>query len=76
MTNIEDEQWITHHPDNSITLDAYAGMSREELKQRCRDLCINLDLWRFIAMEVYRSGPDLPAHYRKKLDALVATYED
>lgn len=76
MTKIEDEEWITHHADNRITLDAYAGMSREDLKQLCRDLCDNLDLWRFIAMEVYRSGDKLPEHYRKKLDALVATYED
>ena len=74
---IEDEQWCSKNPDGSISLDPWAGMTREELKERCGELIRALDEWHFIAMIAAEEGKDaLPPHWRKKLDDMIEAYRD
>jgi hypothetical protein len=71
------ETFVIHNPDGSISLDAYAGMSRDELKTRCGELCRELNEWHFIAMELFDGGKDsLSPAAREKVERLVEAYKD
>lgn len=75
--DIEKETFVINNADGSISLDAYAGQSREELKTRCRELCSSLSEWHTIAMVLAKHGKDgLWPEARKKVDDLIEAYRD
>lgn len=73
----ERETFVINNEDGSVSLDPYAGKSREELKQRCGELCRALDDWQRIAMVLAEEGKDgLWPDARKELDDLIEAYKD
>lgn len=74
---IENETFVIHNADGSVSLDAYAGMTREELKAQCSVLCMALNEWQFIAMNLFENGKDrLPQQSRQKVERLIEAYSD
>lgn len=74
---IEKETFIINNRDGSVSLDAYAGMSREDLKTRCRELCRELDKWQHLGMSLYEDGKDSLSDCQKtKIRALIEAYRD
>lgn len=75
-----DETFVINNPDGSISLDAYAGKSREELKQRCRELAMALNDWQFAAISAATDGANslesVREPYRSKIAALIEAYRD
>lgn len=77
MTEIADETFVTNNPDGSISLDAYAGKTREELKERCRELVRAVSDWQMIAMGLHEYGRSgLSEDDLAKLDRLIEGYRD
>lgn len=77
MTEISKETFVVDNPDGSISLDAYAGKTREELKERCRDLVRAVDDWQMIAMHLHEYGrTGLSQDDKDKLDRLIEAYRD
>ena len=74
------ESFVTTNPDGSVTLDAYAGKFRDELKSRCRELCSALNEWQFIAMEAATAHgnclSNVPEHARTKIANMIEAYRD
>ena len=71
------ETFVINNPDGSISLDAYAGKSRDELKMRCGELCRALGEWHFIAMALFEAGKDRLSDYqRDKIEKLIEAYKD
>lgn len=71
------ETFVTDHPDGSVSLDAYAGKTREELKQRCRELVQAVDCWQMIALHLHEYGrAGLSEDDLGKLDHLIEAYRD
>lgn len=71
------ERFVTDNPDGSISLDAYAGKSRGELKEHCRELCRALVDWQMIAMQCYELGRNgLSEEDRIKVETLISAYSD
>lgn len=74
---IEDEKWVTDNEDGSISLDAYAGWTRDRLKERCRELGSHLMRWQMIAMACYEGGKGgLSEDDRRKVESLIEAYSD
>jgi hypothetical protein len=75
--SIELETFVINNPDGSISLDAYAGKSRDELKEHCRELCMALGNWQMIAIVLAGRGKDgLRLEDRDKLERLIEAYQD
>jgi hypothetical protein len=74
------ETWVTHNPDGSISLDAYAGWSRDQLKDRCRELCMAMEDWQFTAMSAATDGANslqnVREPYRSKIAERIEAYSD
>lgn len=65
------------HPDGTVSLDPYACKTRQELKNRCGELCHALSDWQMIAMTLSVKGrDDLSSEERDKLDRLIDAYRD
>lgn len=77
---IADETWVTNNPDGSISLDAYAGKSRDELKDRCSELLMALEDWRFTAVSAATDGgntiENVREPYRSKIAQVIEAYSD
>jgi len=77
---VSHESFVTTNPDGSVTLDAYAGKTREELKARCRELSMALNEWQFIAMETATAHgnclSNVPEHARAKIANMIEAYRD
>lgn len=74
---IERETFVINNLDGSISLDAYAGKSREELKERCGELGRAISDWQHIAMVLATYGKDvLSPPDRDKIDQLIEAYRD
>ncbi len=74
---INQEKFVIDNPDGSVSLDPYAGMSREELKTNCGHLCCALDSWQHIAMTLYESGKErLSVDQTAKVTKLIEAYRD
>ena len=75
-----DEQWVTDNGDGSVTLDTYAGWSRDKLKQRCRELCRAVDKWQFAAMHAATNGSNsieqVQEPYRSHVANMIDAYSD
>jgi len=72
-----DETFVVNNPDGSISLDADAGLSREDLKRRCSHLRSALLDWQMIAMHLAEFGKSgLAAEDLKKVETLVEGYRD
>ena len=75
-----DEKWYNDHGNGTVSLDAYAGWPREKLKQRCRELCMSVDEWQFIAMHAARDGSNSIEQVREparsKIARMIAAYSD
>lgn len=77
MTEIQKETFVINNPDGSVSLDAYAGQTREQLKRRCGELCMVVGEWQAIAMVLSEHGRDgLWPDAMKKLDDLIEAYKD
>ena len=81
VLDVSEEKFVTHHPDdNSVSLDPYAGLSREQLKKLCYELSRALTDWQFAAMSAAQdSGNNLEnvrEPYRSKIRELIEAYED
>jgi hypothetical protein len=74
------EKFATDNPDGSMSLDAYAGWSREELKRHCRRLSRSLDGWQFSAMFAATDGANslenVSEPHRSKIANLIEAYSD
>lgn len=79
-TKLAKEEFLTMNPDGSVTLDAYAGKTREELKHRCRDLASAVDRWQLAAMFAATGGTNsldqVPEPYRSKIRKMIEAYSD
>ena len=74
---IENETFVINNPDGSISLDAYHGKSREELKERCGELCMALDEWQHIAMALAEHGKEgLSPADLAKVERMIDAYKD
>ena len=77
MTDYSHETFVINNPDGSISLDAYAGKSREDLKSQCREFCRAIDEWQMIAMVIAEHGTDgLSPEDKARLDNLIEAYRD
>lgn len=76
----ESEKFVIHNADGSVSLDAYAAMSRDELKERCRELCAAVGDWQFAAMAAATGGANslenIREPYRSQIARLIEAYED
>jgi hypothetical protein len=73
----EHETFVIRNTDGSVSLDPYAGKSREQLKMRCGELCRALDVWQHIAMSIAESGKEgLSPEELNKLNQLIEAYND
>lgn len=73
----EHETFVINNLDGSISLDAYAGQSREELKERCRKLVSAIGEWQMIALVLAEHGKDdLSPEDRKRVETLIDAYRD
>jgi hypothetical protein len=71
------ETFVTNNPDGSISLDAYAGQSREELKEHCRKLVRAVGEWQMIALVLAEYGKDdLSPEDRNRVETLLEAYRD
>jgi hypothetical protein len=69
------ETFIVHNANGSFSLDPWAGKNRDELKQRCGELCRSLDEWQRLAMTLFNQGKDaLSLEEQDKIRRLVAGY--
>lgn len=77
---IRDEKFVIDNNDGSISLDAYAAMSREELKQRCSELSMAISNWQFAAMSAATDGENsidsVREPYKSQIKNLIEAYED
>jgi uncharacterized protein YbgA (DUF1722 family) len=75
--SFEHETFVTTNPDGSISLDAYAGKSREELKEKCRKLVRAVGEWQMIALHLAEYGKDsLSPEDRNRVETLLEAYRD
>jgi hypothetical protein len=71
------ETFVTHNSNGSVSLDAWAGMSREELKARCSELLHAISNWQMIAMQLAEFGKDgLAPEDLTKVENLIEGYRD
>jgi hypothetical protein len=75
------EKFVNHHPENnSVSLDPNAGLSRDQLKKKCRVLSRALNDWQFAAMSAAQdNGNDLEnvrEPYRTKIREMIEAYSD
>jgi len=71
------ETFVINNSDGSMLLDAYAGKSREELKQHCRNLSRAVDEWQMIALQLAEHGKDdLSPEDRNRVETLIEAYRD
>lgn len=74
---IESETFVIHNPNGTVSLDPWAGKTREQLKHRCGELCRALGEWQEIAMMLSEIGRDgLSEDQRNELDRLIEAYRD
>lgn len=77
MSDFSHETFVINNRDGSISLDADAGLSRDDLKRRCSNLRYALLDWQMIAMQVYEMGKDgLSPKDRAKIEELIEGYKD
>jgi len=75
--SIEEETFVARNPNGSVSLDPWAGKSREQLKQRCGELCRSLDEWQRMAMTLFDRGRDgLLLEEQAKIKLLIDAYSD
>lgn len=78
--NIESETFVIDNPDSSISLDAYHGKTREELKEHCRELVAAVDEWQFAAMHAATEGgnslDNVREPHRSQIARLIDAYSD
>lgn len=71
------ETFVIDNPDGSISLDACAGMSREELKERCSELRSAVLDWQMIAMQLAEFGKEgLSIEDLVLVETLIEGYRD
>lgn len=74
---IEDETFVVHNDNGSVSLDPWAKKSREELKIRCGELSHALGQWQRMAMTLYDRGKDcLLLEEQAKIKLLIDAYSD
>lgn len=74
---IETETYVVRNDDGSVSLDPWAGKSREELKRRCGELCRSLDQWQRFAMILFDQGKDgLLLEEQAQIKLLIEAYSD
>jgi hypothetical protein len=80
MTDISTETFVIDNPDGSISLDAYAGWTRERLKERCMELVMALSDWQFAAVCAATEGgnsiENVREPYRSKIQQTIDAYAD
>ncbi len=73
----ESETFVVTNPDGSFSLDPYAGKSRDDLKDHCRNLCSALTDWQQIAMLLHEGGKvSLSSEQREMVERLIEAYRD
>lgn len=71
------ETFVVNNPDGSISLDPCAGKSRDELKERCSELCSAVLDWQMIAMQLAEFGKEgLSPEDLIKVEDLLEAYRD
>jgi hypothetical protein len=72
--DIELETFVVHNPDNSVSLDPYAKMTREQLKTKCGQMSRALSKWQFLAMDALQGTLDHDE--RTEILSLIEAYSD